>query len=264
MSAMSKSNITIDSIARVTSLFAGFIAVMLIHEVVFGHIVTGTTDGRETPSEDVDSVVLSGEGRDDQPLNATLDVAADSHTGADAAETAAQLEGVSSDSVLAHSEPLATAQPAEDNTSGVEDTAESGTAPSPLALNQALEREPEPIHVPEDDTDSAVVDAEQPASNSLAQSDPVASASNSRPAQTISSPTETTWSAVWRPFYSLRTAEGFATYISDSTGLDLRVSQSRIPGQYLVEVQHGSELERLEADRLIVETTGYKPADALR
>lgn len=74
----------------------------------------------------------------------------------------------------------------------------------------------------------------------------------------------TTWSAVWRPFFSKATAQGFSDYIGEATGLSLRVSRSRVQGQYLVEVRHTSEAERLAADRLIVETTGYRPTDALQ
>lgn len=74
----------------------------------------------------------------------------------------------------------------------------------------------------------------------------------------------TTWSAVWRPFFSEATAKGFSDYIGKATGLSLRVSRSRVQGQYLVEVRHTSEAERLAADQLIVETTGYRPMDALQ
>lgn len=72
------------------------------------------------------------------------------------------------------------------------------------------------------------------------------------------------WSAVWRPFFSLTTAQGFADYISESTGLILRVQSSPVVGHYLVEVQHRTEAQRIDADRRIVETTGYRPPGAVK
>ena len=75
---------------------------------------------------------------------------------------------------------------------------------------------------------------------------------------------ELQWSAVWRPFFSPTTAQGFAGYIADSTGLNLRVQPSPVVGHYLVEVQHRTEAERIDADRRIVETTGYVPPGVTR
>jgi len=72
------------------------------------------------------------------------------------------------------------------------------------------------------------------------------------------------WSAVWRPFFSRTTAQGFADYISESTGLMLRVQPSPVVGHFLVEVQHRTEAERIDADRRIVETTGYQPPGAIK
>lgn len=74
----------------------------------------------------------------------------------------------------------------------------------------------------------------------------------------------TQWSAVWRPFFSPTTAQGFADYVSESTGLILRVHPSEVPGHYLVQVQHSTEAERIDADRRIVEFTGFQPPGAVQ
>ena len=69
------------------------------------------------------------------------------------------------------------------------------------------------------------------------------------------------WSPVWRPFQSERTASGFATYIGEATGLELRVGEPDDAGRYDVEIGHRTEAERLAAVERIVRETGYRPPE---
>jgi|GEM_PF-5517444 len=69
------------------------------------------------------------------------------------------------------------------------------------------------------------------------------------------------WSPVWQPFRSLRTAQGFADYIGEATGLLLRVSPPDDDGDYEVEVSHRTDADHAAAIERIVNATGYRPVE---
>lgn len=275
MTAISHQGYTADSIVKVTGLFAGFFAVLLIHEAVVGSIRGQVMTDAVTGSAEHSALAQSAQEAEVRSVSSPVDVSGDPQTPPLVAEVAPSADASASADAVSEPAPLPAGTLSVPDT--VADSADtvSVSAQGPLAmpLEEAVE---EPLAInhkpgPQDDSASVLEDRMQAVDNHARASaseltaspadDPAAS---NRSAQATELAPEAEWSAVWRPFYSLRTAEGFANYISDSTGLDLRVSESRIPGQYLVEVRHATELERLEADRLIVQTTGYKPADALR
>lgn len=116
-----------------------------------------------------------------------------------------------------------------------------------------------------DEFPSAAEDGQEEHDSSMSAGveDDVAPPASSTAVAVLASPS-LQWSAVWRPFFSPSTAQGFADYVSESTGLILRVQPSEVAGHYLVEVQHGTEAERIDADRRIVEFTGFTPPGAVQ
>ena len=118
----------------------------------------------------------------------------------------------------------------------------------------AIDEPAEPIAVgiqveePQEDLDSS---SEVDPTDSSADSDNLGSSETTR-----------NWSKVWRAFRSERTARGFAEYISDSTGLTLRVSGLADKGEYYVEVSHSTKAQHQAAIERIVQATGYRPLES--
>jgi hypothetical protein len=63
------------------------------------------------------------------------------------------------------------------------------------------------------------------------------------------------WHALWRPFYSERSARGFADRLARTTGLDYRVGKTA-PGRYQVSVAYRDETERQARLEEISRVTG--------